>query len=616
MDIDFDDAGVGRHFDAIDARIERRRITLDADGKLLFARDRFDRAEQFEIIVELRRRRHEDAQHAVARLDGQRGAHRAFGGELFDLRLLFRAGPRMRDLAELHRLGQFAARVHRVLFVNEGVVRRLDVGQRLHRQAQADRRVAGHEKELAAPERPALAAPGGLGLRVPALHRQHEAGRTRQAVVEGAHHARALFRIVDLRVAGIDVDRQRALPQQPIGRVLVSRDDVVGLDAETHGDFAGERLSVPARRGRAGAGPRDQQGVLPDRLAVLAPKQREGPARQALAGIPFALAVMQEAAGRETRLQAPDQRLGARLLVSADGRRVPFRGVVIVDRDEGRLAAHGQAHVLRDEIAIDLFAERVELAPGGVGEGQRHARRLAQPRHVHVEAEGDLRRLDEAGDRRRRAEMRRRAQRQMAFAAEQARSRVHADPAGAGDIDLGPGVQVGEILVRAARAFDRIDVGPELDEIARDETRGEAEPAQDLHQQPGRIAARARAQRQRLVRLLDARLHADDVMDHPLQFGVERDQKRNRPSAPRRDLLEIFRQQRAAGLGREIGGEFGRELIRIGERKFFGVGLDEKVEGIDDREFGRQIDLDLEFLDRLGKDVAREPVAVRDPAAN
>jgi len=100
-------------------------------------------------------------------------------------------------------------------------------------------------------------------------------------------------------------------------------------------------------------------------------------------------------------------------------------------------------------------------------------------------------------------------------------------------------------------------------------------------------------------------------MDHPLQFGVERDQKRNRPSVPRRELLEVFRQQRAAGLGREIGGELDREFIRIGVRKFFGIGLDEKIEGIDDREFGRQIDLDLEFLDRLGKDIAREPVAVR-----
>ena len=111
--------------------------------------------------------------------------------------------------------------------------------------------------------------------------------------------------------------------------------------------------------------------------------------------------------------------------------------------------------------------------------------------------------------------MRRRAQRQMALAAEQAGGRVHADPAGARQIDLGPGVQVGEILVRALRPFERIDVGLQLDEIAGDEAGGEAEPAQDLHEQPRRVAAGAGAQRQRLVRLLHARLHADDVADAP-----------------------------------------------------------------------------------------------------
>ena len=173
-------------------------------------------------------------------------------------------------------------------------------------------------------------------------------------------------------------------------------------------------------------------------------------------------------------------------------------------------------------------------------------------------------------------------------------------------------MQVGEILVRAARAFDRIDVGPELDEIAEDETRG-GRPSRrrictssqaELRHEPERSAS--------VVRLLDVQhLHADDVMDHPLQFGVERDQKWYRAVAPRRGLRDVFRQQRAGGLGREIGGQFGRQLVRIGERKLLGVGLDEKIEGIDDREFGRQIDLDLEFLDRLGEDVAREPVAVR-----
>src|ERR1700722_738942 len=51
----------------------------------------------------------------------------------------------------------------------------------------------------------------------------------------------------------------------------------------------------------------DQVGILPDRHAVLAPIEPERPARQALARIPFALSVMQQAAGREAGAQAADQ---------------------------------------------------------------------------------------------------------------------------------------------------------------------------------------------------------------------------------------------------------------------------------------------------------------------
>jgi hypothetical protein len=48
---------------------------------------------------------------------------------------------------------------------------------------------------------------------------------------------------------------------------------------------------------------RDQAVVAPDRHAVAAPVQRKGPARQRLAGIPLALAVMQQPARREALAQ-------------------------------------------------------------------------------------------------------------------------------------------------------------------------------------------------------------------------------------------------------------------------------------------------------------------------
>ena len=164
---------------------------------------------------------------------------------------------------------------------------------------------------------------------------------------------------------------------------------------------------------------------------------------------------MQKAIGRESVAQAADQVVGQAALGRPDRVGVPFLGLVVVDGDEGRLAAHGQAHVLRFQVLVDLFAERVERQPGVVGEGRGDARLFVEPLHAHVEAEFALRRLNQPFDGRGGGKMRRGGERQMAFAGEQAGGGVEADPAGAGNIDFRPGVQVGEIMVGAGRAVER-----------------------------------------------------------------------------------------------------------------------------------------------------------------
>ncbi len=108
---------------------------------------------------------------------------------------------------------------------------------------------------------------------------------------------------------------------------------------------------------------------------------------------------------------------------------------------------------------------------------------------AHVEAEVDIGEARHAGDRRGVAEMRRRGERHVALAGEQAGGRVEADPAGARQIDLAPGVQVGEVDAGAGRAVERDEVGLQLDQVAGDEACGEAEIAQHLDQQPAGIAA-------------------------------------------------------------------------------------------------------------------------------
>ena len=459
-----------------------------------------------------------------------------------------------------------------------------------------------------------LAAPAaGMAARdrVPALDRQHKTFWRIQSVIEHPRHPRALFRIGQFGIGRIDIVGQRSFLLQPMRGILERRQHIVRRKAELLRGAFGKALGVLDLRFTRILDAGDQVGILPDRHAVLAPVQAERPARQAFAGIPFALPVMQQAAGRETRAQLSDQLVGQRALGRADGGDVPFRCLEIVDGDEGRLAAHGQPHVAFLQIGVDLLAEPVEPRPGFIRERLCDPRRLADALDVHLEREFDIGKAGGAGDRRRRAVVRRGRNGDVPLARQHARGDVETDPAGAGQIDFRPGVQVGEIVLDLARAFDRIDVGTELDQIARDEARGEAEMAQRLDQQPCRVAARTGAGAKRLLRRLDARLHADDVADFLLQLRVEIDQEIDGAVGLARNLLQVGGEQRPGRHGREIGRKLGLEVVGVLEWKAGGIGLDEEVERIDHRHLRREVDLDLELRRLLGKDKTRQPIALR-----
>ncbi len=207
--------------------------------------------------------------------------------------------------------------------------------------------------------------------------------------------------------------------------------------------------------------------------------------------------------------------------------------------------------------------------------------------------------------------MRRRRDRQMPLATEHSRGRIHPDPAGAGQINLGPGVQIGKILVRALWPVDRLDVGAQLNEIARDEARGEAEITQDLNERPGRIAAGAGSKFQGFLRRLDAGLHPDQIADRLLQRSIEIDEEIDNADRALGQSRDIGCQARAKGFGVKVGRELRLQLGIVSERKLLGIGLDEKIEWIDDRKFGGQIDLDLELRYAFRKHEPRLPIAMR-----
>ncbi len=176
-------------------------------------------------------------------------------------------------------------------------------------------------------------------------------------------------------------------------------------DAEPAGEAFGETMRIVGRDACALAlSGAIRAAFCQIGLPSVAPEQRERPARQRLARIPFALAVMDEPARRELGAQAADQLVGENALGRAKRRRIPFGRLIVIDRDERRLAAHGEADVMLGQIGIDPLAERIERGPSLVGKRIGDARLFVDARDLHLEGEIDLGRLDAAADRRRRAD--------------------------------------------------------------------------------------------------------------------------------------------------------------------------------------------------------------------
>ena len=141
------------------------------------------------------------------------------------------------------------------------------------------------------------------------------------------------------------------------------------------------------------------------------------------------------------------------------------------------------------QLGVDAVAERFDRLPLLVGVRLGDARRLVDAPHGHLVAEASTSHsstapvtgaaLDGSGVAR---------QRDVAFAREQAGRRIEADPAGARQVHLGPGVQVGEVGCRYRRTVERLDVGRRAESGSR---RRSAPPARG-GAAPARAASRCR----------------------------------------------------------------------------------------------------------------------------
>ena len=172
-------------------------------------------------------------------------------------------------------------------------------------------------------------------------------------------------------------------------------------------------------------------------------------------------------------------------------------------------------------------------------------------------------------------------------------------------------MEIGEIGSGAGGAFERFDVGRELDEIAGDEACGEPKMTQDLNKQPRRVTTGAGAFGERLCAGLDAGLHADYVADFALQSLVESDEEIDGADFCERDGAEPASEIGAGGFFFEIGAEIAGERGVVSERVIFGGGFEKEIERIVDRHLRDEIDFDEERGCGLGEDETREIVALR-----
>ena len=238
------------------------------------------------------------------------------------------------------------------------------------------------------------------------------------------------------------------------------------------------------------------------------------------------------------------------------------------------------------------MANGIDAFPLRLGIGFSDARVFENPHDGVAVFEFDFAGLGHALHRSGMTEVRRGGERDVAFGREQAGGRIEPHPARAGQIDLGPGVQIAEVRARSRRTVERRDVGLKLHQIAGDEAAGETQMPRQLHQQPGAVAARAAPAFERELAFLHARLEAHDVVDVVFQTLIQGHQEVDGPHRFARYRRQPLAHPRTVVADREIGRQIARHRRPIGERESLRAFLEKEIKRVDRDHFGDDFDVD------------------------
>ena len=291
-----------------------------------------------------------------------------------------------------------------------------------------------------------------------------------------------------VQLEDVEIDGQAVRFPEVIEHILIAGLNVLGGDAQAPSQLAPEAECIVDAATVVLVVLGQQLGPSPKRLPVGSPKERQRPARQFLPRIPLALPDLKYAAGGETVTQPAQQHPGTLALVWPERGGIPLCRFHVVDRDEGGLATQGQAHVPGTQLLVHRPPQevdglplvlRIRLGDPRVFMDALHGIVMFEGHHgVGIAPEaprnrGGAHRIGCTGEW------------NVPLARKQTRGGVQTDPAGAGHVDLAPGVQIGEIRLRAGWPVEGFHIRSKLHEVAGHETRRQPHVPHDLHQQPG-----------------------------------------------------------------------------------------------------------------------------------
>ena len=608
-DVDLEHAGVGRDGDLGQHAARRGRVALEHDRQLQLAADAIEDRNQIDEVVLALERGQEHVERTLvvvkvrAPLDAERGVSRVLAARLGQL-----ADPtQLLAARERFVFGDLAAGIlgrERGLGLRDRQGHALD---RVERQAQADRAVAGQQEQVVATEAPRVRNPT-LAL---AAKRQDPADDAAEALIEHPTQPRSGLAVGEIEVERIEVLGDPSLLAHEVPGVFVGRLEVRGQP-----ERLGQRLGQPLGVGSLRSSPALAAfAALPDRPLVDPTDRVEGPTRHALARVVLAHPMQEHAARMQTLAQLRGQSQATGPLVGPERAGVPLGQLGVLARVEGRLAAHGHAHAEGRELGVGAPTRLAQASPDLVGVGRRRARLVTEARDRHAKVDLLGGHLGAAVERRGQGRRRRAGERDVALGRHQARGRVEADPAGTRNIGLGPGVEIDDVVIEALGQIGQHAFVGDLDQVAADEAGRDPASTQERDQEHGRVATAAAALRERLFGRPHAGLFADHVVDAPVDQRVHLDDRVDRSALVRhlgQEGLELLAAGERGIVEAQEGRELERVLGRVGEAELLDPMIDEEVEGVDRANLDDQLDQDVELAEALvpGKRDPRDLVAV------